>query len=270
MLTEFEQAIAARLASPHLQLGRPGLKTLSSQLDEEVVNGSVQLAAGRLPGAYDSADGGRHETVTEASSPARSASSAIAAQDEHPVRRTVNASAGSARCYASMTASWRGRPVDEVDVVLLCGAPGRACRTRCFAFDECGDLPDSARTRSAPSPRVITRELDRYPAFLATTNLDGPVRAGVGREGGARSDQGTRGLGTGDWREMARSTTSCRPAGPRTANPAHWPVGAGRPDASTALLTVPPATQVALFAARIEYGRRGATRRRGYAPGADP
>ena len=105
----------------------------------------------------------------------------------------VNGLAVITRGYLSMVGELAGDQWNEGDV--SCSVVRRvALPDAFFAADGLFQTFLTVLDEFGAFPAVVQRELDRYLPFLATTKvLMAAVRTGVGREAGARGDQGARG-----------------------------------------------------------------------------
>ena len=120
------------------------------------------------------------------------------------------------RGYLSMVGELAGDQWNEGDV--SCSVVRRvALPDAFFAADGLFQTFLTVLDEFGAYPAVIARELDRYLPFLATTKiLVAAVRRGVGREVGARGDQGARGRGgAGHAGEGRAGQRPLRPAGRR-------------------------------------------------------
>lgn len=179
-LAALEQRVAA-----HLGFAR----TLTSvgqvyprSLDFDVLSTLVQLAAAPSSIARTVRLMAGHELVTEGFKPGQVGSSAMPHKMNTRSCERVNGLAVILRGYASMTAELAGDQWNEGDV--SCSVVRRvALPDAFFAFDGLLETFLTVLDEFGAFPAVVSRELDRYLPFLATTKvLMGAVRAGVGRE----------------------------------------------------------------------------------------
>ncbi|GAB2605553.1 adenylosuccinate lyase [Streptomyces capparidis] len=179
-LAELERRVAG-----HLGFAR----TLTSvgqvyprSLDFDVVTALVQLAAGPSGIARTIRLMAGHELVTEGFKPGQVGSSAMPHKMNTRSCERVNGLAVVLRGYASMTGELAGDQWNEGDV--SCSVVRRvALPDAFFALDGLLETFLTVLDEFGAFPAVISRELDRYLPFLATTKvLMGAVRAGVGRE----------------------------------------------------------------------------------------
>ncbi|WP_344873940.1 adenylosuccinate lyase [Allokutzneria multivorans] len=153
-------------------------------LDFEVVTALVQLAAGPSSLAKTIRLMAGHELVTEGFQPGQVGSSAMPHKMNTRSCERVNGLAVILRGYASMVGELAGDQWNEGDV--SCSVVRRvALPDAFFAFDGLVETFLTVLDEFGAFPAVISRELDRYLPFLATTKmLMAAVRAGVGRETG--------------------------------------------------------------------------------------
>ncbi len=179
-LAELERRIAG-----HLGFGR----TFSSvgqvyprSLDFEVVTTLSQLAAAPSSLAKTIRLMAGHELVTEGFKPGQVGSSAMPHKMNTRSCERINGLAVVLRGYVSMTAELSGDQWNEGDV--SCSVVRRvALPDAFFAFDGLVETLLTVLDEFGAFPAVVSRELDRYLPFLATTKvLMAAVRAGVGRE----------------------------------------------------------------------------------------
>jgi adenylosuccinate lyase len=123
-----------------------------------------------------------HELVTEGFAPGQVGSSAMPHKMNTRSCERVNGLQVVLRGYASMAAELAGAQWNEGDV--FCSVVRRvALPDAFFAVDGQTETFLTVLDEFGAYPAVITRELDRYLPFLATTKvLIAAVRAGVGRE----------------------------------------------------------------------------------------
>lgn len=123
-----------------------------------------------------------HELVTEGFAPGQVGSSAMPHKMNTRSCERVNGLQVVLRGYASMAAELAGAQWNEGDV--FCSVVRRvALPDAFFALDGQTETFLTVLDEFGAYPAVITRELDRYLPFLATTKvLIAAVRAGVGRE----------------------------------------------------------------------------------------
>ncbi|WP_189130707.1 adenylosuccinate lyase [Wenjunlia tyrosinilytica] len=151
-------------------------------LDFDVLGALVQLAAAPSSIAKTVRLMAGHELVTEGFKPGQVGSSAMPHKMNTRSCERVNGLAVILRGYASMTAELAGDQWNEGDV--SCSVVRRvALPDAFFAFDGLLETFLTVLDEFGAFPAVVSRELDRYLPFLATTKvLMGAVRAGVGRE----------------------------------------------------------------------------------------
>ena len=195
-------------------------------LDHDVVSALVQVGAGPSSLAHTIRLMAGHELVTEGFAPGQVGSSAMPHKMNTRSCERVNGLQVVLRGYASMAAELAGAQWNEGDV--FCSVVRRvALPDAFFAIDGQIETFLTVLDEFGAYPAVIQRELDRYLPFLATTRiLIAAVRAGMGREDGARGDQGARRRGgAGD----ARAGLGAGPVGPtgRRSTVALGPGGVG-------------------------------------------
>lgn len=151
-------------------------------LDHDVVSALVQLGAGPSSLAQTIRLMAGHELVTEGFAPGQVGSSAMPHKMNTRSCERVNGLQVVLRGYASMAAELAGAQWNEGDV--FCSVVRRvALPDAFFAVDGQTETFLTVLDEFGAYPAVITRELDRYLPFLATTKvLIAAVRAGVGRE----------------------------------------------------------------------------------------
>ncbi|MEW1859858.1 adenylosuccinate lyase [Streptomyces sp. NPDC088194] len=151
-------------------------------LDYEAVTALVQLAAAPSSLAKTIRLMAGHELVTEGFKPGQVGSSAMPHKMNTRSCERVNGLMVVLRGYASMTGELSGDQWNEGDV--SCSVVRRvALPDAFFAFDGLLETFLTVLDEFGAFPAVVSRELDRYLPFLATTKvLMGAVRAGVGRE----------------------------------------------------------------------------------------
>nr|WP_202446816.1 adenylosuccinate lyase [Streptomyces sp. SID5468] len=179
-LAELERRIAGHLGFDHVfdSVGQ----VYPRSLDYEVVTALVQLAAAPSSLAKTVRLMAGHELVTEGFKPGQVGSSAMPHKMNTRSCERVNGLAVVLRGYASMAGELAGDQWNEGDV--SCSVVRRvALPDAFFAFDGLLETFLTVLDEFGAFPAVVTRELDRYLPFLATTKvLMGAVRAGVGRE----------------------------------------------------------------------------------------
>ncbi|MGB3475408.1 MAG: adenylosuccinate lyase [Mycobacterium sp.] len=151
-------------------------------LDHDVVSALVQLGAGPSSLAQTIRLMAGHELVTEGFAPGQVGSSAMPHKMNTRSCERVNGLQVVLRGYGSMAAELAGAQWNEGDV--FCSVVRRvALPDAFFAIDGQTETFLTVLDEFGAYPAVITRELDRYLPFLATTKvLIAAVRAGVGRE----------------------------------------------------------------------------------------
>jgi adenylosuccinate lyase len=180
VLADLERRIAAHLGFAHT-LTSVG-QVYPRSLDYEVVTALVQLAAAPSSLAKTIRLMAGHELVTEGFKPGQVGSSAMPHKMNTRSCERVGGLAVILRGYASMTGELAGDQWNEGDV--SCSVVRRvALPDAFFAFDGLVETFLTVLDEFGVFPAVVSRELDRYLPFLATTKvLMGAVRAGVGRE----------------------------------------------------------------------------------------
>ncbi|MBJ8344574.1 adenylosuccinate lyase [Antrihabitans sp. YC2-6] len=151
-------------------------------LDHDVVSALVQVAAGPSSLAHTIRLMAGHELVTEGFQPGQVGSSAMPHKMNTRSCERVNGLAVVLRGYGSMAAELAGAQWNEGDV--FCSVVRRvALPDAFFAIDGLMETFLTVLAEMGAYPAVISRELDRYLPFLATTRiLMAAIRAGVGRE----------------------------------------------------------------------------------------
>jgi adenylosuccinate lyase len=151
-------------------------------LDWDVLSALVQLAAAPSSLAKTIRLMAGNELVTEGFAPGQVGSSAMPHKMNPRSAERINGFAVILRGYASMAGELAGDQWNEGDV--SCSVVRRvALPDAFFAMDGLLETSLTVLDEFGAFPAVITRELDRYLPFLATTKvLMAAVRAGVGRE----------------------------------------------------------------------------------------
>ncbi|WP_240723127.1 adenylosuccinate lyase [Haloactinopolyspora alba] len=151
-------------------------------LDHDVVSALVQVAAGPSSMATTVRLMAGQELVTEGFQPGQVGSSAMPHKMNTRSCERVNGLAVVLRGYASMAGELAGAQWNEGDV--FCSVVRRvALPDAFFAVDGLIETFLTVLDEFGAYPAVISRELDRYLPFLATTSvLMAAVKAGVGRE----------------------------------------------------------------------------------------
>ncbi|MBH0780642.1 adenylosuccinate lyase [Nocardia bovistercoris] len=151
-------------------------------LDHEVISALVQVGAAPSSFAHTIRLMAGHELVTEGFQPGQVGSSAMPHKMNTRSCERVNGLQVVLRGYASMAAELAGAQWNEGDV--FCSVVRRvALPDAFFAIDGMIETFLTVLAEFGAYPAVISRELDRYLPFLATTRmLIAAVRAGVGRE----------------------------------------------------------------------------------------
>ncbi|WP_404816219.1 adenylosuccinate lyase [Streptomyces thermolineatus] len=179
-LAELEGRIASHLgfARAFTSVGQ----VYPRSLDFDVLTALVQLAAAPSSLAKTIRLMAGHELVTEGFKPGQVGSSAMPHKMNTRSCERVNGLAVILRGYASMTGELAGDQWNEGDV--SCSVVRRvALPDAFFAFDGLLETFLTVLDEFGAFPAVVSRELDRYLPFLATTKvLMGAVRASVGRE----------------------------------------------------------------------------------------
>jgi adenylosuccinate lyase len=179
-VAELERRIAASLGFERV-LTSVG-QVYPRSLDFEVVTSLVQLAAGPASLATTIRLMAGQELVTEGFAPGQVGSSAMPHKMNTRSCERVCGLAVVLRGYAGMLGELSGAQWNEGDVsdsvVRRIALPDAF-----FAFDGLIETFLTVLDEFGAFPAVISRELDRYLPFLATTKvLMAAVRAGVGRE----------------------------------------------------------------------------------------
>src|SRR6266704_1093487 len=179
-LDELEQRVAAHLRFEHV-LTSVG-QVYPRSLDYDVLTCLVQLAAAPSSLAKTIRLMAGHELVTEGFRPGQVGSSAMPHKMNTRSAERINGFAVILRGFAAMSGELAGDEWNEGDVscsvVRRVALPGAF-----FALDGLLETSMTVLDDFGAYPAVITRELDRYLPFLATTRvLIAAVRAGVGRE----------------------------------------------------------------------------------------
>src|SRR5207244_499483 len=179
-LDELERKVAQHLRVTHVftSVGQ----VYPRSLDFDVVSTLVQLAAAPSSLAKTIRLMAGHELVTEGFKPGQVGSSAMPHKMNTRSCERVNGLAVILRGYASMVGELAGDQWNEGDV--SCSVVRRvALPDAFFALDGLLETFLTVLDEFGAFPAVITRELDRYLPFLATTKvLMAAVRNGVGRE----------------------------------------------------------------------------------------
>lgn len=179
-LTELERRVAEFLgfSSVLISVGQ----VYPRSLDHDVISALVQLGAGPSSLAHSIRLMAGHELVTEGFAPGQVGSSAMPHKMNTRSCERVNGLQVVLRGYASMAAELAGAQWNEGDV--FCSVVRRvALPDAFFAIDGQTETFLTVLDEFGAYPAVITRELDRYLPFLATTKvLIAAVRAGMGRE----------------------------------------------------------------------------------------
>ncbi|WP_019548840.1 adenylosuccinate lyase [Streptomyces sulphureus] len=179
-LAELEQRVAEHLGFGEV-LTSVG-QVYPRSLDYEVVSALVQLAASPSSLAKTIRLMAGQELVTEGFKEGQVGSSAMPHKMNTRSCERVNGLMVVLRGYASMAGELAGDQWNEGDV--SCSVVRRvALPDAFFAFDGLVETFLTVLEEFGVFPAVVTRELDRYLPFLATTKvLMASVRAGVGRE----------------------------------------------------------------------------------------
>ena len=179
-LDQLESKIAQHLGFGHVftSVGQ----VYPRSIDHEVLSALVQVSAGPSSFAHTIRLMAGHELVTEGFQPGQVGSSAMPHKMNTRSCERVNGLQVVLRGYASMGAELAGAQWNEGDV--FCSVVRRvALPDAFFAIDGLMETFLTVLEEFGAYPAVITRELDRYLPFLATTRmLIAAVRAGVGRE----------------------------------------------------------------------------------------
>nr|WP_203416738.1 adenylosuccinate lyase [Jiangella ureilytica] len=179
-LAELERRIAGHLGFERV-LTSVG-QVYPRSLDHDVVSALVQVAAGPSSLATTIRLMAGQELVTEGFKAGQVGSSAMPHKMNTRSCERVNGLAVVLRGYASMAAELAGAQWNEGDV--FCSVVRRvALPDAFFALDGLFETFLTVLDEFGAYPAVISRELDRYLPFLATTSvLMAAVKAGVGRE----------------------------------------------------------------------------------------
>jgi len=179
-LARLEARVAEHLGFAHV-LSSVG-QVYPRSLDHEVLSALVQVGAGPSSFAHTVRLMAGHELATEGFQAGQVGSSAMPHKMNTRSCERVNGLAVVLRGYASMGAELAGAQWNEGDV--FCSVVRRvALPDGFFAIDGLIETFLTVLAEFGAYPAVISRELDRYLPFLATTRvLIAAVRAGVGRE----------------------------------------------------------------------------------------
>jgi len=179
-LARLENRVAEHLGFAHV-LSSVG-QVYPRSLDHEVLSALVQVGAGPSSFAHTVRLMAGHELATEGFQTGQVGSSAMPHKMNTRSCERVNGLAVVLRGYASMGAELAGAQWNEGDV--FCSVVRRvALPDGFFAIDGLIETFLTVLAEFGAYPAVISRELDRYLPFLATTRvLIAAVRAGVGRE----------------------------------------------------------------------------------------
>ncbi|MGZ6855396.1 MAG: adenylosuccinate lyase, partial [Mycobacteriaceae bacterium] len=179
-LAELESRVARHLGFAHVL--RSVGQVYPRSLDHEVLSALVQVAAGPSSLAHTIRLMAGNELVTEGFQAGQVGSSAMPHKMNTRSCERVNGLAVVLRGYASMGAELAGAQWNEGDV--FCSVVRRvALPDGFFAIDGLIETFLTVLAEFGAYPAVVSRELDRYLPFLATTRvLMAAVRAGVGRE----------------------------------------------------------------------------------------
>ena len=179
-LGELESRVAAHLGFSTV-LDSVG-QVYPRSLDHDVVSALVQLGAGPSSLAHTIRLMAGHELVTEGFAAGQVGSSAMPHKMNTRSCERVNGLQVVLRGYGSMTSELAGAQWNEGDV--FCSVVRRvALPDAFFAIDGMIETFLTVLHEFGAYPAVISRELDRYLPFLATTKvLIAAVRAGMGRE----------------------------------------------------------------------------------------
>ncbi|MFE7802676.1 adenylosuccinate lyase [Nocardia sp. NPDC057440] len=179
-LAKLEQQVAGHLgfATVLTSVGQ----VYPRSLDHDVLSALVQVGAGPSSFAHTIRLMAGHELVTEGFQPGQVGSSAMPHKMNTRSCERVNGLQVVLRGYASMAAELAGAQWNEGDV--FCSVVRRvALPDAFFAIDGMMETFLTVLAEFGAYPAVVSRELDRYLPFLATTRmLIAAVRAGVGRE----------------------------------------------------------------------------------------
>jgi len=179
-LAALESTVAGHLGFAHVL--RSVGQVYPRSLDHEVLSALVQVAAGPSSFAHTIRLMAGNELVTEGFQAGQVGSSAMPHKMNTRSCERVNGLAVVLRGYASMGAELAGAQWNEGDV--FCSVVRRvALPDGFFAIDGLMETFLTVLAEFGAYPAVVSRELDRYLPFLATTRvLIAAVRAGVGRE----------------------------------------------------------------------------------------
>jgi adenylosuccinate lyase len=179
-LADLEQRVASHLGFSRV-LDSVG-QVYPRSLDHDVLTALVQLAAGPSSLATTLRLMAGQELVTEGFKPGQVGSSAMPHKMNTRSCERVNGLAVVLRGYAAMTAELAGTQWNEGDV--SCSVVRRvALPDAFFAIDGLFETFLTVLDDFGVYPAVVSKELDRYLPFLATTKvLIAAVRHGVGRE----------------------------------------------------------------------------------------
>jgi adenylosuccinate lyase len=179
-LAALESKVAGHLGFAHVL--RSVGQVYPRSLDHEVLSALVQVAAGPSSFAHTIRLMAGNELVTEGFQAGQVGSSAMPHKMNTRSCERVNGLAVVLRGYASMGAELAGAQWNEGDV--FCSVVRRvALPDGFFAIDGLMETFLTVLAEFGAYPAVVSRELDRYLPFLATTRvLIAAVRAGVGRE----------------------------------------------------------------------------------------
>ncbi len=179
-LAALESTVAGHLGFAHVL--RSVGQVYPRSLDHEVLSALVQVAAGPSSFAHTIRLMAGNELVTEGFQAGQVGSSAMPHKMNTRSCERVNGLAVVLRGYASMGAELAGAQWNEGDV--FCSVVRRvALPDGFFAIDGLMETFLTVLAEFGAYPAVVSRELDRYLPFLATTRvLMAAVRAGVGRE----------------------------------------------------------------------------------------
>jgi len=179
-LASLEFKVAEHLGFAHVL--RSVGQVYPRSLDHEVLSALVQVAAGPSSFAHTIRLMAGNELVTEGFQAGQVGSSAMPHKMNTRSCERVNGLAVVLRGYASMGAELAGAQWNEGDV--FCSVVRRvALPDGFFAIDGLMETFLTVLAEFGAYPAVLSRELDRYLPFLATTRvLMAAVRAGVGRE----------------------------------------------------------------------------------------
>jgi adenylosuccinate lyase len=179
-LAELERRVARHLGFEHV-LTSVG-QVYPRSLDHDVLSTLVQVAAGPSSLATTIRLMAGHELVSEGFQGGQVGSSAMPHKMNTRSCERVNGLATVLRGFSTMTAELAGNQWNEGDVsdsvVRRVALPGAF-----FAIDGLFETFLTVLDELRAYPAAISRELDRYLPFLATTKvLMAAVKAGVGRE----------------------------------------------------------------------------------------